>query len=326
MSDFSTPFAKDGPRRDPTAEERTGGFPSGPASLELFNGLLYRLEEEFRAILEAGAAPADELTYDSLKTAVENIVAGASGDPRLATLVNINDLLEYTPIYPTIGGGSRDVVDNAIVLSHTTSRSGINVVYPAFEVILGGVRRYSVNRGNVDIVDDGTYHLRWNRTDGVTLKSLGDTEYNSGGLAATDQSFDTGKSDVLLAEIIKDGASVTTTGLRNVANHSEQVVFNISDPTITDVFMIDGASYKNIFEIDIALNFARRPITLLNVTYANMKDIYDGTNYMGLAYLNGTTMSTIATVDSETVTRNSFKAYQSHHGSTLLGGYVNARL
>lgn len=57
---------------------------------------------------------------------------------------------------------------------------------------------------------NATYHVRWDATNGLRYRDLADAGYNPGALPATDNSFQSTDTDVLLQQIDTDGANVPT--------------------------------------------------------------------------------------------------------------------
>lgn len=91
MVDFNPAFANAGPKREPTSDEITNGFPCGPADRELFNWLIYASQTEFDAVISKSGLTASNADLTQLAQAVRSQalnyrVAGGTANALTVTL------------------------------------------------------------------------------------------------------------------------------------------------------------------------------------------------------------------------------------------------
>lgn len=82
--------ADDDYRREPTPTEISGGFPCGPADLELFNGLFYRSTQigiELEALIVAAGLTPDDAVLTQVRDAITALIA--SGGTPFATRAEV---------------------------------------------------------------------------------------------------------------------------------------------------------------------------------------------------------------------------------------------
>lgn len=220
MADFDPPFADQGERRLPSSTEQQLGFPCGPASRELFNGLFWLLQGQIKDIAsEAGVIPSQEGDITLLKRAVLALIDAATGGGTADNYILMDQARSRLPIYPDV--------------QHETGHLG--VLSPSTGTVRVPGSRTFLHRGifpvttvQTDFATDPskTYHLRWNPTDGFVLRDLASGTYNPGMLAETDPSFDSGYDDMLVARVITNSSNVAT--ITNLANKN-RLATEISD-------------------------------------------------------------------------------------------------
>lgn len=210
MADFDPPFADQGERRLPSSTEQQLGFPCGPASRELFNGLFWLLQGQIKDIAsEAGVIPSQEGDITLLKRAVLALIDAATGGGTADNYILMDQARSRLPIYPDV--------------QHETGHLG--VLSPSTGTVRVPGSRTFLHRGifpvttvQTDFATDSskTYHLRWNPTDGFVLRDLASGTYNPGTLAEADPSFDSGYDDMLVARVITNSSNVPT--ITNLVN------------------------------------------------------------------------------------------------------------
>lgn len=70
MVDFNPAFANAGPKREPTSDEITNGFPCGPADRELFNWLINATQSEIDAVISKSGLTASNADLTQLAQAI----------------------------------------------------------------------------------------------------------------------------------------------------------------------------------------------------------------------------------------------------------------
>lgn len=248
MADFDPPFADQGERRLPTTTEQQQGFPCGPASRELFNGLFWLLQGQIKDIAdEAGVIPSQEGDITLLKRAVLALIDAATGGGTADNYILMDQARSRLPIYPDV--------------QHETGHLGVLSPSTGTVRVPGG--RTFLHRGifpvttvQTDFATDPskTYHLRWNPTDGFVLRDLASGTYNPGTLAETDTTFDSGYDDMLVARVITNSSNVPT--ITNLVNRSTLAISEILSAVSSGT-----NSSAAWFGFTKTLNWARRPTT-----------------------------------------------------------------
>ncbi len=257
MADFDPPFGQSGERRLPTTVERSEGFACGPASKELFNGLFHRLESEVGEVIGyAGLTPSDG-TYTQLREAIVALIAAATGGGATSDYLLMSQARARLPIFPEI---------------HTT-----NNVMPVISPSPGTVRIsagatfshrgiFPITTVLTDFPTDPskTYHLRWNPTDGFTLKDLASVVYNPTSAAESNIAFDTVYDDMLVARIVTNSSNVANiTALSNAA---------VLRKTGEEVAAVGSLVYPNT-EDGVRPTLITQ-YTAVNVNFARVPDVY----------------------------------------------------
>jgi hypothetical protein len=251
MANFATPFAQTGPRRNPSSDERANGFPCGPADQTLFNGLFHRIESELNNVITyAGLTPTDA-DFSQVRQAIQVLIDAATGGGDTETYLTMSQAAARLPIFPEV----------------TTADGRINITSPGAGTVrvpggVGlrhrGIMLYNTAETDIVTVASRTYHLRWNPTDGFSLKWLGDAGYNPGSLAETDPSFDSTYDDMLLARVATNSSNVAT--ITTLSNLVKMTNTASRDPSVGDAGA-DGVLTTFNY------NFARTPLWLLESTW-----------------------------------------------------------
>lgn len=97
-----------------------------------------------------------------------------------------------------------------------------------------------------------TYHLRWNKTDGFTLKDLASGVYNPSALVDGNAAFDSTYDDMLVARVITNSSNVPT--VTNLANRSQ-----LSIAELLQGQNMQASGSANKFDFVKAINWGRRP-------------------------------------------------------------------
>ncbi|KQV83226.1 hypothetical protein [Rhizobium sp. Root1220] len=247
MADFNLPFADGGERRAPTVDEQDGGFGCGPANLPLFNWMFWALQSEINAvIMQAGLTPTNA-DMTQLLQAIQELIDAATGGGDPSGYLTMLQARARLPIFPEV----QNVSGHFGVVTPATGQVRI----PS-GVIFQHRGIYPITTVQTDFATDAskTYHLRWNSTDGFTLKDLAGS-YNPGVLAETDVSFDSKYDDMLLARIVTNSSNVPT--ITNLINK------NVIKYAWSRTALIYGDFTTENVEI-IPFNFARTPEFYIN--------------------------------------------------------------
>lgn len=247
MAKFSPPWASvGGVVRSPTVDEQNDGFPCGPLDLDLWNRLFQGIHAELQAILDEGGITGTEEDDTGVLQAIQAMIAAATGGGDTSQFVLFSQAQARLPIFP-------EVTTNNGVIAVTDLGTG-NIRIPASATILHrGIRTYTTVQTDLATVLSKTYHLRWNPTDGFTLKDLADTGYNPTVAAETNAAFDSTYDDMLVARIVTNSSNVPTiTNLINKDRHE-----------INGENALDATQRSLAQSTSVAVNLARTPKTAM---------------------------------------------------------------
>ena len=250
MAKFSPPWASvGGVARSPTVDEQNDGFSCGSADLTLFNRKFQGYDAELAAILDEGGITGTEEDDTGVLQAIQALIAAATGGGDTSQFVLFSQAQARLPIFP-------EVTTNNSVIAVTDLGTG-NIRIPASATILHrGIRTYTTVQTDIATTLSKTYHLRWNPTDGFSLKDLADTGYNPTVAAETNAAFDSTYDDMLVARIVTNSSNVPTiTPLVNRDRLNSSGLTNAPGP-----FTIGGGDQSVTTTFDVAtLNWARAP-------------------------------------------------------------------
>lgn len=209
MADFDPPFAWDGERRVPTADEIETGFGCGPFALPLWNWMFYAIWSEIGEVLTFNGITPDNGDMTQLRQAIQAQIDAATGGGDPESYLTLLQASARLPIFPEV----LNTPAHFGVVSPGTGQvrvpAGVNFQHR-------GISPYTTVQTDLATDASKTYHLRWNKTDGFTLKDLATGGYNPGTLAETDASFDSTFDDMLVARIITNSSNVPS--ITNLAN------------------------------------------------------------------------------------------------------------
>lgn len=216
MADFSIPFGRDSERRLPSSTERTEGFPCGPASQPLFNGLLHRVESEIGEVISFfGITPSDD-RYTQLREAIESGIAAATGTADTSQYLLVSQARTRLPIFPEIVSA-----DGKINVS--SPAAGIIRVPGNIQFMHRGIFPVTTSETDFNTDISKTYHLRWNPTDGLSLNDLASSTYNPNSLSEDNIAFDSDYDDMLVSRVVTNSSNVAT--ITNLVNF-DRIWFN----------------------------------------------------------------------------------------------------
>lgn len=249
MAKFDPPFSVTGPRRSPTLDEAANGFPCGPADQTLFNGLFNRIEAELgNLILFTGLTPTDA-DFNQVRKAIQSMIASATGDGDTDQFLLMDQARARLPIFP-----EWQTSDGTINL--TSPANGTIRLPGGLDFVHRGIYLISTVQTDFNTAASKTYHLRWNPTDGFTLKDLANLTYNPTSAAESDPGFDTRYDDMLVARIVTNAANVPT--MTPLVNKHRLVKMGIQNKTIVRQTTAGQGGWVGAFD-PIPLVWARTP-------------------------------------------------------------------
>lgn len=250
MADFDPPFSSvGGVNRSPTTDEQADGFTCGAADLTLFNRLFGRIEAELKAIQDEGGITGSEADDTTVLQAIQAMISAATGGGDTSQYVLFSQAQARLPIYPEV------TTNNGVVLVSAPATGTIRI--PASATILHrGIRPYTTSQTDLPTDASKTYHLRWNPTDGFSLKDLASGTYNPGSLAETSGNFDSAYDDALIARIITNSSNVAA--ITNLINRDR---LTNKQSIQGQNWRPAGGAYERMGDFSGTLNWARTPKT-----------------------------------------------------------------
>lgn len=248
MANFSIPMGRDAERRLPTTDERQNGFPCGAASQALFNGLFHRIESEIGEVISHAGLTPDDTDLTQLRQAINALIAASTGEGETSDYILLSQAKSRLPIFPEFLTSDGRVT--------VTSPSTGTVRLPgSVNFLHRGISPHTTTQTDFSTTASKAYHLRWNETDGFSLKDLADSAYNPSSLAETSDTFDSSFDDMLVARVITNSSNVATiTNLANKNNLTLRYEKTTLDAGTAGVFDVD-----TIPALTADLNLARTP-------------------------------------------------------------------
>lgn len=263
MAKFDPPFSVTGPRRSPTLDEAANGFPCGAADQTLFNGMFHRLEAELgNLLLFTGLTPTDT-DMSQVRQAIQAMISAATGGGDTSQFLLMTQARARLPIFAEWQTGDGTV-------NITSPANGIVRLPGGIDLIHRGIYTVTTEQTDFNTAVSKTYHLRWNPTDGFTLKDLANLTYNPTSAAETDAGFDSRYDDVLVARIVTNAGNVPT--ITNLVNKHSLHAIGVASKSMTRT----TSNVTGGFAVDmdnIPLNWARTP----QVAAALQRTNYTGT-------------------------------------------------
>lgn len=223
MADFSTPFADQAEKRLATTDEKQNGFPCGPASQSLFNGLTNQIQSELNAIHQAGGIAGDDAAFNTTLLNIQALIDAATGEGDTTGYLLLTQAASRLPIFPEF-----NTLDGKI---NVTSPSTGTIRLPGgIDFMHRGISPQTTTQTDIATDINKTYHLRWNPVNGFTLNDLANASYNPSVLAETHINFDSKYDDMLVARIITNSSNVAT--ITNLVNKHQLITQDQTEDAI----------------------------------------------------------------------------------------------
>lgn len=248
MADFSTPFGVNSVKRLATTDEKENGFDCGPADQSLFNGLFFQLWKELDAIHQEGGVVGTDDVYNTTMLNIKAMIEAATGGGEELNYLLLSQANTRLPIYPEFLTSDGKININAPATGTVRVPAGINFLHRGISPQVTAETDFSTLASKI-------YHLRWNPTDGYSLKDLADVAYNPSTLAETDESFDTTYDDMLIARVTTNSSNVAT--ITNLVNKDR--IWENGKTTYTGTVPAVGGDGTIAFPLTITNNLSRVP-------------------------------------------------------------------
>lgn len=233
MADFNPPWAHDGERRVPTADEIETGFGCGPFSLPLWNWMFYAIWSEIGHVITYNGLTPDNGDMEQLRKAIQAQIEASTGGGDPASYLTLLQASSRLPIFPEVQNAN----GHFGVITPTTGQvrvpAGVNFLHR-------GISPYTTVQTDLATDASKTYHLRWNKAGGFTLKDLASGTYNPSTLPETDASFDSTYDDMLAARVVTNSSNVPT--ITNLANKPNLILADILAGTDIRLSAQNGAN------------------------------------------------------------------------------------
>lgn len=266
MADFSIPFGRDAEKRLPTQAERENGFPCGPASQILFNGMFNRIEAELGEVISFAGLSGTDDRNTLVREAIEALIAAATGNADTSQYLLISQARSRLPIFPEIESADNKINIYSPATGTIRIPGGVNFMHRGI---------FPVTTVETDFSTDAskTYHIRWNTTDGYQMLDLASGTYNPNTLSEDDEEFDTKYDDMLLARVITNSSNVAT--ITNLVNRNRVSINEFLLGTSLTYNGQNGAT----FSFDREFNWSRKPdvyhVSNIGAEMINNRDDHD---------------------------------------------------
>ncbi|WP_242220090.1 hypothetical protein [Shinella zoogloeoides] len=215
-------------------------------------------------------AAAVEMPQREIVTVIKN--AGLT--PNKADPTQLDQAIDQKILAATGGGGD----DNYVLMTQArirlpifpdiqTSDGRLPVVSPSggqvrvptgYEFLHRGIFLVTTEQIDFATAANKIYHLRWNPTDGFSLKDLADAGYNPSAVAETNAAFDSGYDDMLVARVVTNSSNVPT--ITNLTNkHDLRATGELNTAMDNSEFDNDALPSQITKFRTISLNWARSP-------------------------------------------------------------------
>ncbi len=250
MADFDLPFADSGERRFPTTDEQANGFGCGPASLPLFNGMFWAIQAEIGAVINSAGISQSNANMTQLLQAIQALIAAATGGGDTSAYLLMAQARARLPIFPEVLNTNGHFGVTSPATGQVRIPAGVSFQHRGI---------FPLTTVQQDFATDAskTYHIRWNSTDGFTLKDLANNVYNPAVVAETDSRFDSTYDDMLVARVITNSSNVPT--VTNLVNKDRLFSALLVNETITRTSSATAGGNWVAAMSPIALNWARTP-------------------------------------------------------------------
>ena len=234
-------------KRFPNANEESTGFPTGPADIDLFNGMFYGLNQEVRNVILAGGITPSNGSTAQLVAAINALISAATGTGDTSQFLLVDQAASRLPIWPEVQ--TDDGTFNITSPGAGQARLPADVTFTH-----RGVVNYTTVETDFTLYPSRTYHVRWNPDDGWTAEDLSDTDYNPSALVDTDEAFDTTYDDMIAARLVTNATNTVT--ITNLANKNRLTYTD----TASKVLQNTAAAWDTLSDTAVDLNWARTPI------------------------------------------------------------------
>jgi hypothetical protein len=214
----------------------------------MWNWLFWSLWSEIGHVISYNGLTPDNGDMEQLRKAIQAQIDASTGGGDPSSYLTLLQASARLPIFPEVQNANAHFGVTSPATGQVRVPGGVNFLHR-------GISPY--NTTQTDIATDASkiYHLRWNKTDGFTLKDLASGGYNPGTVSENDPRFDSTYDDILVARVITNSSNVPT--VTNLVNKSTLIMSEIILPSTSAT---DGVS-SNWFGFTKNLNWARRPTT-----------------------------------------------------------------
>jgi hypothetical protein len=259
MADFSTPFGENSERRLPSADEKSLGFPCGPADQKLFNGLFHQLQKELDAIHSEAGVSGDNTEFNTTLLAIQELINNAISvldppeEPDLSPFLTLLQARARLPVFPEFLTADGKINVSSPATGTVRLPGGITFLHR-------GIQPIETVQTDFTTLASKTYHLRWSYSGGYALKDLADVAYNPSSLAESDTSFDSTYDDMLISRVVTNSSNVAT--ITNLANKDRLTASYVKATTEAGV-----GTWSGLPILTGSPNWARTPRVISPTSY-----------------------------------------------------------
>lgn len=231
---------------DPNAPYVDRNTPGAIAGSRVPASAIEHPQREIMAVIASAGLDPSSADLTQLLKAIQNMISAATGGSGDANYVLMTQARVRLPIFP-------EVVSSDGRLAVVSPSTGVVRIMPGYDFLHRGIFNVTTVQQDFATTASKTYHLRWNPTDGYSLKDIGSSVYNPGGLAEDSIAFDSSYDDMLIARVVTNSSNVSTiTILSNKSSLTMQTILAASN-------VVNNGGDNSLRDFVHTFDWARRP-------------------------------------------------------------------
>lgn len=232
---------------DPNAAYVDRNTPGAIAGSRVPASAIEHPQREIMAVIANAGLDPSSADLTQLLKAIQNMISAATGGSGDTNYVLMTQARVRLPIFP-------EVVASDGRLAVISPSTGVVRIMPGYDFLHRGIFNVTTVQQDFATVASKTYHLRWNPTDGYSLKDIASSIYNPGGLAEASAAFDSTYDDMLIARVVTNASNVVTiTALTNKDSLAAEIVQDITSAIVGYDTVNSYAPFSSTY------NWARTP-------------------------------------------------------------------
>ncbi|MBD9390119.1 hypothetical protein IB237_23240 [Agrobacterium sp. AGB01] len=202
---YNAPYGSADPNA-PYVDRNTAG--SAPGS-KVPAAAIEHPQREIMSVIEAAGIVPDGKKVDQLLEAIGKLIDAATGGAGDENYVLMTQARANLPIFPHVKTSTGTIPVVSAGDGQVRLPAGYNFLHRGIFNVVTATMDFPTQANRI-------YHLRWNPTDGFSLKDLANATYNPSALADASPFFDSSYDDMLVSRVMTSGGNVAT--ITNLVN------------------------------------------------------------------------------------------------------------